>query len=207
VTSGTLTTEVVQSGIYRFEDGVATVLQGKLQTVDSKLGYGKGWQVFYQDNYRARKAEKIELTSLDIYSEKRSQKIASANMTLVSQVQRSTTLWDPGNYWVFDPFIGAFTFLPRSNFNSPYGYKYYGIGGGGRAVSRPSYSNNSGGSSGGFSTGPTVSAPAPAPSNSGSSSGGGGGAPAVTVSTPSGQTSTPATYIESKSSPVGATIP
>jgi hypothetical protein len=64
ITTGNLTTKIGNTGIYRFENGVATVIQGKLQTADSNLTYEKGWQVFYQDNYRARKTGKMLETSL-----------------------------------------------------------------------------------------------------------------------------------------------
>ena len=59
VTTGKLTTDIVAAGIYKFSDGVATVLDGKLQT-PTKLSYAKGWQVYFQDNYRARKVGKVQ---------------------------------------------------------------------------------------------------------------------------------------------------
>jgi hypothetical protein len=86
VTTGNLTMSVVGAGIYRFSDGVATVLDGKLETPDSKLSYKKGWQVFFQDNYRARKTGKIQVASLDVYSQTRSQTIAGANAALASRL-------------------------------------------------------------------------------------------------------------------------
>src|SRR5688572_12850279 len=200
VTTGNLTAKITQTGIYRFADGVATVLQGKLESADSKLAYEKGWQPFYQDNYRARKASKIELTSLDVYSQSRSEAIARANYSMAAQIQ-TTQAYD---FWLYAPYIGMYTYIPRANFRSPYGHRYYGAGGGGYVARSNGSSTSSGGSSGG--SGGTT-APTPPPNTGGGNSGGGGGgaAPAVTVSTPAGQQSTPATYIESKNSPVGAT--
>ena len=56
MTTGKLTTNIVAAGIYRFEDGVATVLDGKLQTAVSKLCLRRRDGRFsFQDNYRARK--------------------------------------------------------------------------------------------------------------------------------------------------------
>jgi hypothetical protein len=198
VTTGKLTMNVVAPGIYRFENGVATVIDGKLQT-PTKLAYEKGWQVFFQDNYRARKVGQVRLTSLDVFSQSRSQTIATANFNLASSINPSYGPYDP--YWLFAPNIGFYTYIPLRNFHSPYGYLYYGVGGGRAVVSRPS-SSYSGNSSGGTTSSPTTPPPS---SNTGNSGGGGGAAPPVTVSTPAGERTAPAVYIESKSTPVGAT--
>jgi hypothetical protein len=201
VTTGKLTTDIVAAGIYKFSDGVATVLDGKLQT-PSKLSYEKGWQVFFQDNYRARKVGKVQTTSLDIFSQTRSQTISDANFSLASQISGSSYGIDP--YWLFAPHIGFFTFIPHSNYRSPYGYRYYGVGGG-RVVNYRGNSTSSNGSSGsGISQAPSTGNSGNTGGNSGGDNGG-GGAPAITVSTPSGERTAPAVYIESKSTPVGAT--
>jgi hypothetical protein len=201
VTTGNLTSKIVASGIYRFEDGVATVIQGKLQTADSKLTYEKGWQLFFKDNYRARKAPNVQVTSLDIYSQARSQEIAQANYALAMSVS------GPGSYgiynaWVYSPFYDLYTFIPLSRFRSPYGYFYYGVGDG-RSNHRPSsYTGSTGTSNPGTSMPP---APRPDTGSNNNSGSGGASAPAPTASTPSGERTSPAVYIESKSSTVGAT--
>jgi hypothetical protein len=202
VTTGNLTTKIVSDGIYRFADGIATVILGKLQTEDGKLTYEKGWQVFFQDNYRARKASKIPVNGLDVYSEARSAVNARINMSLAAAMHGPV---DSGIYdlWLYSNVYNSYTFIPRWGFRSPYGHKYYGANEGRVIRQGGNYSNNSSG-------GGTTSTPAPprdtSNNNSGSSGGGGGAAaPAPTASTPSGQTSTPAVYIESKSTPVGAT--
>lgn len=199
VTTGNLTTNIVASGIYKFADGVATVLSGKLQSPDSRFGWAKGWQVFFKDNYRARKAGKTKVTSLDVYSQMRSQLIASANATMASQLSGSNGS-DP--YWLLAPHIGFYTYIPWRNYRSPYGYLYYGAG---RRVvvnnrNSPSPSSNDSGNNSGYRP----------PANNGGTSnndngGGGGAAPAIKVSTPSGERTAPSVYIESKSTPVGAT--
>jgi hypothetical protein len=203
VTTGGLTMNIVAAGIYRFVDGVATVLSGKLQTPDSKFSYEKGWQVFFQDNYRARRSTNVQLTGLDVFSQTRSQTIAEANFTLATQINPSSYGSQP--YWLFAPHIGFFTFIPHGNYRSPYGYQYYE--GGHRIVVRnPSY--NSSGSSGGTPNPPVTNTGGNNGANNGgnnSGDNGGGAAPAITVSTPSGERSTPSTYIGSKNSPVGAT--
>ena len=199
VTTGNLTMKIFVSGIYRFEDGVATVIQGKLQTGDSRLTYEKGWQVFFKDNYRARKAPKIQVTSLDIYSQARSQEISQANYNLAMSVS------GPGSYgiydsWVYSSFYHFYTFIPRSGFRSPYGYQYHGVAG------RPARNVGYTGSTGSSGTGgtPGNSAPPPAPRDNGNN-GGAPAPPAPTASTPSGERTSPSVYIESKSSTVGAT--
>ena len=199
VTTGQLSMDIVAPGIYRFSDGVATVLDGKLQTADSQFSYKKGWQVFFQDNYRARKTGQLRATSLDVYSQGRSLTIAAANATLASQINPASAM---NSYWLYAPVTGFYTFIPLHNYRSPYGYRYYS------PARRVIYRGDSGSSSGGYSGGSTnTGSTNNTGGNSGGDSGGGGGggAPAITVSTPAGEPSTPAVYIESKSTPVGAT--
>jgi len=201
VKTAELTTNIVATGIYRFEDGVATVLDGKLQTADSKLTYQKGWQVFIKDNYRARKVRKIKTTSLDMFSQARSQTIASANASLAASLNPSSILSDP--FWLFSPAFNCYTFMPYRDYRSPYGYQYYPAGR--RVVVQQRSTSQSGGLTNTSGTGGATSPPANnTPADSGGGGGGGGPAP-VTVSTPAGERTAPAVYIESKSTPVGAT--
>jgi hypothetical protein len=206
VSTGNLTTKISSSGIFRFEDGTATVIQGKLKSADSKLTYEKGWQLFFKDNYRARKAAKIQVTSLDVYSQARSEQIARANYSLASSLNGPSS-YGVYDLWLFSPQFGMYTFIPHGGFRSHYGHQYYGIGKGHIAGGRSrdnGYADASSGTSGSSGT----STPAPPRDNGSSNSGGGGTASAPpTASTPSGERSTPATYVESKSSPVGATVP
>jgi hypothetical protein len=197
VTTGNLTTNIVATGIYKFTDGMATVLSGKLQSLDSKFAWEKGWEVFFNDNYRARKIGKTRVTSLDLYSQTRSQLIASANATMAPQLSGSYST-DP--YWVLAPHVGFYTYIPWRNYRSPYGYLYYGPG---RrvVVSR----NNSSPSSNGSGNNSAYVPPVNTGGTNNDNGGGGGGAPAITVSTPSGERTAPSVYIESKSTPVGAT--
>ena len=200
ITTGNLTTQIRNTGIYRFENGVATVLQGKLQTGDSNLTYEKGWQVFYQDNYRARKTGKLLETNLDAYSQARSGVIAGANLSMVSSLGYGGTAgYSDFDIWLFSPYLRLYTYIPRSDYRSPYGNRYYAVPNRGPAQNY-SGTNNSTASSGG-----SASRPADNNSNSNNSSAVVTPAPAPTASTPSGQVSTPSVYIDSKNSPVGAT--
>jgi len=207
VTTGNLTTKISSSGIFRFEDGTATVLEGKLKTADARLTYEKGWQLFFKDNYRARKVGKIQVSSLDVYSQSRSEQIARANYSLATSMSGSSS-YGVNDLWLFSPNFGMYTFIPHGGFRSPYGYQYYGLSQ--RNVVGRSRDNSYVGVSPGTSGNSGTSNPTTPRDNGNSNSGGGGGtasAPAPAANTPSGERSTPATYVESKSTPVGATVP
>jgi hypothetical protein len=197
VTTKNLTMNVIGNGIYKFDNGTATVIQGKLETGDSRLTYEKGWQIFYQDNYRARKLAKITETSLDIYSQTRSGTIASANFTLANTLRGSNANYGDFDIWLYSPYLRFYTFIPRSDYRSPYGYRYYGAVGN-RIVQQYVNNNSSSDNSGGSNR------QAPATDNSNSSSTA-VAAPPPTAATPSGERTAPSVYIDSKSSPVGAT--
>jgi hypothetical protein len=118
---------------------------------------------------------------------------------LAASLSPSYGLSDP--YWLFAPTFGYYTFISHRNYRSPYGYRYYGVRT--RRVVTATYSSSSGVDA--SQRPPTNTTPGNSNSNSGDG-GGGGGAPApVTVSTPAGERSAPAVYIESKRTPVGAT--
>jgi len=170
------------------------VLEGKLRTLDN-FAYEKGWQIFYQNTYRARKSGRLELTGLDVFSRARSELIASANQTLAPGIADAKIYWQY-DYWMYSPVFGAFTFIPRSGYRSPDGYRFYRAG-------ESVYVPGPGGSGGSFgSSGNTTTSNRSGGESGGFSSGGGG-----LVSTPSGERSSPGTYIESKSAPAPATIP
>jgi hypothetical protein len=208
VTTGNLTTWVFEDGLYKFSDGVATVLQGKLKTGDASFTYDKGWQIFYNEAYRARKTADLKPTGLDVFSQKRSELIARANASVAPSVVSSRTFMGY-NYWLFVPGFGAYTFLPQSNYRSPYGYRYYGVSGpfygGGYARNNSGNSGGFGGAGGGGGGNNSSSGSTPSSDTGGGGGGGGGVSAPVTVATPSGAAQTPATYIESKSAPAPAT--
>jgi FecR protein len=195
VTTGIVAVEIAESGIFRFANGMATIVQGRLQTANPRFVYPKGWQVFYQDTYRARKTAGLKPTGLDVYSQRRSELIARANSSMVPAMRTSYTYWDY-DCWLFSSAFGAFTFIPRVGYRSPYGYRYYGVG-------RP-YTVARGGQSGGSNSG--TSEGFSGGSNSGGNSrgdsfGGSGSGGGPVVSAPTGQTASPSVYIESKGGP------
>jgi len=197
VTTGNLTVQVIDAGIYRFGDGIATVIEGRLQTVDPKIIYKKGWQLSYTDTYRAQRISDKDLSALDVFSKKRSELIASANMTLAPVVQRSG-FSQASPYWVYSPAIGLYTYIPFGNRRSPYGFRYYGVEPifviGGPAGTRTANSD-------------TNSRPSSGSASSSSSGGGsfGGGSPVF--STPSGGSSSPGEYSGSKNPPAARPVP
>jgi hypothetical protein len=192
VTTGNLTVQITDAGIYRFSDGVATVIEGKLQTIDPKIVYKKGWQLSFTDNYRAQRISNSDLSALDVFSKKRSELIASANMTLAPAVNHAG-FRHATPYWVYSPSIGMYTYIPFGNRRSPYGFRYNGVepyfpGGGYNGMRTANSDTSSSRSSSG--------------SASSSSPGGGsfgGGSPVF--ATPSGGSSSPGDYSGSKNPP------
>jgi len=198
VTTGDLTVDLIKSGIYRFEDESVTVLQGKLRA-GPKLEYGKGWQVFYNETYSARRVGDAPPNRLDVYSEARSAQIAEVNLSMASRVGSS---YRNNDYWMFDPFFGMYTYLPRGNYRSPYGFPFYAAGytARSRAPSAPSSGSSGGGNV--FNNVSTTNTNSGNNNGGNTSTGSAGGGVSVeqprTVQTPSGERMTPAAYIESK---------
>jgi hypothetical protein len=129
VTTGPTTIELSEAGIFSFQDGKATVIEGRFSTVgDQPVSYKKGWEVSYSTNYRARKVAEAQLVSqvagLDQYSMQRSALMARANVSLVPVVQR--TSYSGGAFWLYSPTLGAMTYMPLRSIRSPYGYSYNG---------------------------------------------------------------------------------
>jgi hypothetical protein len=195
VSTGNLKLLVAEPGIYRFGDGLATIISGNLLNVDRKLTYKKGWQVSFETNYRVRRLSGSELSALDLFSMKRSELIAQANMDL-APVVRDTGFTHSVPYWVFSPAAGLYTYMPFGNRRSPYGYNYRGIqtyvGGGYRNTSGSADNDAS------RSSGPAGSGGSNSNSGSGGSINSGG---QRTLSTPSGERMTPGDYQGSKNPP------
>jgi len=198
VTTGNLKVEITSTGIYRFGDGLATVIEGKIQTADSQISYKKGWQLSHSINYKARRVSDTELSALDIFSKTRSELMASANMSLAPVVSR-TAYQSSAPYWLFYPALGAYTYMPLRNSRSPYGFNY-------RGVESTYVTRNNGGEGG--SSGSVASSPNGRPADSGSrDSGSFNSSGERTISTPSGGRMTPGEYQGSKSTTVPAKVP
>jgi hypothetical protein len=127
VTSGNLTVEILQSGLYKFEGGRASILSGKLRTKEFSIVYKKGWTLLSPvGGLRAVKLAKNESSSaLDAWSKNRSSLIANANIQSFPSF-RNDRAGLIGRSWIWVPGFGAWTFLPGSRISSPYGYRYHG---------------------------------------------------------------------------------
>jgi hypothetical protein len=202
VRTGSLSVHIGEPGIYRFGDGMATIIEGKLETINPRITYKKGWQLSYTTNYRARRVSETELTALDLFSKRRSELIAAANMNLVPYIQNSG-FTNRVPYWIFSPAAGLYTYMPFNGRRSPYGYSYRGVGQPYSPGRNTGYTAESAGGSN--STRPSSN------STSGSTSSGGGNfnsAGERTFATPAGgERVTPGQYQERKNPSVPAGPP
>jgi len=126
MTTGNVQVKIADPGIYQFGNGLATVIEGKLQAVDQETIFKKGWQISYSGTYMTRKVSDSELSALDIFSKTRSEKIAAANMELAPVVKNSG-YHSNGPIWIYSPAYALWTFMPYGNARSPYGYRYRGF--------------------------------------------------------------------------------
>jgi hypothetical protein len=163
MTTGNVQVKIGDPGIYEFGNGHATVIEGKLQAIDSETIFKKGWQISYSGTYMTRKVSDSELSALDTFSKTRSERIAAANMALAPVVKNSGYS-SSSPIWMYSPAYALWTYMPFGNPRSPYGYRYRGFetilysprngavasGDGADAGSR---SNGSGGSSSSSSSG------------------------------------------------------
>jgi len=163
VTSGNLKMDIIKDGIYLFADGKVVVVDGKIRDASNGLVYGKGYQISDDQGYRAQKV-KTFTTSLELWSQKRDELIARANLNVANSLRRTPNLPVSSflDVWLWYPAFGSFIYMPGSRYRSPYGYSYQsagdvyygGFGGGRRESSGGGFSNasNSAGSSSGSSS-------------------------------------------------------
>jgi hypothetical protein len=140
ITSGGLTVLIVSSGMYRFFGDTAVVLDGKLQTSDSSITVKKGREItgnggqYEVTNVPASAA----LDELQLWSRQRSSALAKAN-ALAYNGHSTGSVYYPYGFsnsaaWMYSPFLSGFTFIPRHNYRSYYGYSFvpfFVFGGGG----------------------------------------------------------------------------
>ena len=160
VTTGNLKMQIIKSGIYLFDDGKVTVVDGKIRDAGNGLTYGKGFRISDDQGYRAQKVATFT-TGLELWSQQRDAQIASANVNIARSLN-STAGVPYGSFqdvWLWNPWLGSFIYMPGGSYRSPYGYTYiqvvpvyYGGGGygGGRPNNGTAAANNSG-NGGGYS--------------------------------------------------------
>jgi hypothetical protein len=194
VTTGNLKMEIIKDGIYLFDDGKVTIVEGKIRDAGNGLVYGKGFKISDDQGYRAQKVQTFT-TAVELWSQQRDAQIASANANIARSLN-STAGVPYGSFqdvWLWYPFLGSFIYMPGGRYRSPYGYAYQqvvpvyyrgdggGYGGGGGANTGTTAANNNGNTNnGGYGGGGASAAAAgggagPAGSAGGISSAGGGG--------------------------------
>ncbi|MBI4472578.1 MAG: FecR domain-containing protein [Acidobacteria bacterium] len=127
VTTGNISVLIVQSGVYKFEDGKATIIEGKLETADSRIAYKKGWSVVLKDSaYRSLKIAKNESqTVLENWSQRRSALMLAANMQTFQAFRRAGFVTTARSSWMWVPTYGFYTFWPSYRTRSAYGQRNY----------------------------------------------------------------------------------
>lgn len=125
VTNGNLAMEIIRDGVYRFSDGTARIVQGKMRAAGTNTIFSKGWQVSKEDIYQKVKVPKGASTALETWSRDRSKLIAAANVNLAKSLSRSQdATFGLLDAWMWVPSFGAYVFMPGFQFRSPYGYNY-----------------------------------------------------------------------------------
>jgi hypothetical protein len=174
VATGNLKMEIIKDGIYLFADGKVVVVDGKIRDAGNGLIYGKGYQISDDQGYRAQKV-KTFTTALELWSQKRDEQIALANVRVAKTLRQTPNLPIGSllDVWLYYPTFG-FVYMPGGRYRSPYGYRFETAG------SIPSYGGFGGGSNGGGGSSASNSNNGSGSSNSSSSSNSGGGsAPAA----------------------------
>ena len=136
VTMGNLKTLIISPGLYRFSDQTASVIDGKLRTVDSSVTAKKGQQVTaIDDRYEKRKITlNADAVELDRWSERRSSELAIAN-AMAYRERSSTSLFSYGGFpywglfpnhstWLYSLPLNGFTLIPRNSYKSHWGYRF-----------------------------------------------------------------------------------
>src|SRR6266581_2968913 len=159
--TGDLKMDIIKDGIYLFADGKVVVVDGKIRDASNGLVYGKGYQISDDQGYRAQKV-KTFTTSLELWSQKRDELIARANLNVANSLRRTPNLPVSSflDVWLWYPAFGSFIYMPGSRYRSPYGYSYqsagdvyYGGFGGGRSESSGGGFSNASNGGGGNSSG------------------------------------------------------
>ena len=138
VTTGHLQALIVSSGTYRFSDGTALVLDGKLRTADNSTTVKKGHQIaVLADGYTVSSIIGRPNGELDLWSDQRSAALAKANALAYRDRSRGNVYsfgyypyWDiysNRSSWIYSPFLTGFTFIPRGGYRSYYGYRFVSI--------------------------------------------------------------------------------
>ncbi len=142
VTTGNLQVLIVSPGTYRFSDGTALVLEGKLCTADKSTSIKKGHQITsFGDSYTVSNIVARPTGELDLWSSQRSAALAKANALAYHDRYSGNAysfwyypyypywnVYSSRSAWIYSPFLTGFTFIPRGAYRSYYGYRFVSIG-------------------------------------------------------------------------------
>ncbi len=141
VTTGNLQVLIVSPGTYRFSDGTALVLEGKLRTADNSTTIKRGRQITsFGNSYSVSNIVARPTGELDLWSSQRSAALAKANaLAYHDHYSGNDSFWYYPYYpywnvysgrsaWIYSPFLTGFTFIPRGAYRSYYGYRFVSIG-------------------------------------------------------------------------------
>jgi hypothetical protein len=194
IATGNLKMEIIKDGIYLFVDGKVVVVDGKIRDAGNGLIYGKGYQISDDQGYRAQKV-KTFTTALELWSQKRDEQIALANLRVAKTLRQTPNLPIGSllDVWLYYPTFG-FVYMPGGRYRSPYGYRFETAG------SIPSYGGFGGGSNGG---GSSASNTGSGGGSSNSSSGGGSAPAAYSSGVPSSSASSPTPSARSEAAAPG----
>ena len=194
IATGNLKMEIIKDGIYLFVDGKVVVVDGKIRDAGNGLIYGKGYQISDDQGYRAQKV-KTFTTALELWSQKRDEQIALANLRVAKTLRQTPNLPIGSllDVWLYYPTFG-FVYMPGGRYRSPYGYRFETAG------SIPSYGGFGGRSNGG---GSSASNTGSGGGSSNSSSGGGSAPAAYSSGVPSSSASSPTPSARSEAATPG----
>jgi len=125
---GAVQTALVKNGLYYFdaEAGRLKVFEGKAQAAGDglPLDVTKGRTVLFEPVMKAEKFKtKNAKDELFFWSQERATRLALANISASRSIRTSSIR---SSYWAWDPWLGMFTFMPRSgNLGSPFGIYWY----------------------------------------------------------------------------------
>ena len=122
VTAGNRKMEIISDGVYSISDGKVIVVDGKIRDAESGVVYKKGYEISDDGALKP----KIVATPLEIWSRRRSEQIAAANVNIANSLRNNPNV--PLNVWLWAPAFGAFVYMPPWGYRSPYGYSYRSVG-------------------------------------------------------------------------------
>ena len=128
IAHGDSTVSILKRGLYRLDTNPAQlkVLDGKalMESGSQRVGVGKGKMVFVGGKLATTKFDRKKRDSLDLWSERRAENLAVANIATARLLRGGTRASTNG--WGWSPPYGMYTFIPMvSGLYSPYGSYFW----------------------------------------------------------------------------------